>query len=78
MKRPHPNGSVLEAAQTSLRRFVERYGPAVSDTDYMLLFRLGREEHFAPKTLLSRAGEPYERVHLVLSGVARHRYAYGG
>ena len=43
----------------------------------MPLFRLGRKEHFASKTFLSRAGEPCERVHLVLSGVARYRYAYG-
>jgi hypothetical protein len=27
---------------------------------------------------MSRADESRERVHLVLSGVARHRYAYGG
>jgi hypothetical protein len=50
-------GSVSDVAQTSLRRFVERYGPVVSETDCTPLFRLGREAHFAPKTFLSRADE---------------------
>lgn len=71
-------GSVSEVAQTNLRRFAERYGPVVSETDCTPLSRLGREAHSAPKTFLSRAGKPCERVHLVLSGVVRHRYAYGG
>lgn len=75
---PLPAGPVSEAAKTTLRGFVERYRSPAASIDYAPIFQLGQEEHFAPKTFLGRAGEPCERVHLVLSGVARHCCAYGG
>lgn len=77
--KPSPSaGSLSAVARTGLRQFVERYGPLITDTNFATLCQLAQEAHFAPKALLQRAGEPCTRVYLVLSGVVRHCYAYGG
>jgi CRP-like cAMP-binding protein len=56
---------------------VRRYGQP-TPAELARLFRLGLEEHFAPKQALHRAGAVCNRVYLVLAGVARHCYAPSG
>ncbi len=78
MKHPPRTGALSEAGRAGLLAFGARVGLPLLPADYAPLFRLGREEQFAPQTILQHAGEPCERVHLVLSGVARHCYRYDG
>ncbi|MBC8084899.1 MAG: hypothetical protein H7Z21_17005, partial [Hymenobacter sp.] len=78
-KKPSPQpGSLSEAARAGLLAFGARTGLPLAAADYAPLFRMAREEWFAPKVPLLQAGAPCERVYLVLSGVARHCCTYGG
>lgn len=77
-KRPARAGAVSEASRAALRAFVARCGVLLTGPDAAPLFRMAREERFAAKTVVHRAGEPCGRVYLVLSGVARQCCAYGG
>lgn len=72
--RPSP---IPDEALTQLRAFVERFVHPTEE-EYTQLFALAQERQFAPRTYVARPRELCDEVHLVLDGVARHSYTYGG